>query len=564
MQSQDHNFTVHPHILFSIIQAQAGTLGKALLEGVMNSIDAGATKVAVTLTRESFTVRDDGKGFQNREEVLNWFGQFGTPHEEGDAIYGRFRMGRGQMMAFGLNTWRTGTFRMDVDIKGKGLDYRLTEKLAASKGCFIKGMLYQALTESGLQDVITEFTNLVRYAQIPVSLNGRVISKRPELVTWDAETDDAYIKTTRTGDLLVYNLGVLVRSYANYQFGCGGVVVSKRALKVNFARNDVLIYECDTWGRISDRLKRENLHKVASKSSLNSEERRFLAKEFTYGNMPLADHSEVLDLKLITDATGKHHSIRDLRSYSKLAVASDAKQRTGARLHREGRAFVLSQETLERFRVDSLEDLLETLSRRTGQEFSHREVGFDKLAHAYSESYHNCEDSELPHDELCALLALRHCHERFYQWFRTVEKSSGQRELRAGISDVADAWTDGMTVIHIERKLLKRAATKGAGGFFELLMTMVHEYCHDTSDLESHDHDMVFYTKHHDIVQYRSGRLVTLTQDLLAKYQRLARKAGVAMPETATPASTASSSATKTTAQSKRAQQFFAKQIKLF
>ena len=35
-------FTMHPQLLYSVIQRQAGTLNKAILEGVMNGVDARA------------------------------------------------------------------------------------------------------------------------------------------------------------------------------------------------------------------------------------------------------------------------------------------------------------------------------------------------------------------------------------------------------------------------------------------------------------------------------------------------------------------------------------------
>lgn len=531
MQSESRDFVAHPHILFSIIQSQAGTLAKALLEGVMNSIDAGASKISVTIETDSFSVRDDGRGFQSRDEVLNWFGQFGTPHEEGDAIYGKFRMGRGQMMAFATNVWRTGTFKMEVDIKGRGLNYQLTEKLDNVKGCRVVGTLYDPLSPGALDTVLTEFTDLVRYAQIPVSLNGRVISKIPRDQAWDTETDDAFIKTQRTGDLLVYNLGVLVRSYPQYMFGCGGVVVSRRQLEVNFARNDILTHRCLVWGRISEHLRKLNLTKVAVKASLNPDERSFLAKQWSFGNIPDDFDVSMGDLKLFTDAAGKHHSFRDLMTHEKVSVASDKQARTGARLHREGKAFVLSEETLTRFRVGSVQELVDVLETRTGRRFLPQAHDFESLALGCEETYQIQDDCDLTLAEQCVMKALRDRHEKFFQWYCVAEKSSGIRTLKAGVSDVADAWTDGQSYIVVHRKLLAKAAEKGEPAFFELLMTLVHEYCHDTADLESHTHDAVFYNKHHDIVQYKSGRLVQLTKELTTHYARLARKVGIAPPE---------------------------------
>lgn len=154
-------------ILWSIIKSQAGTLGKAVLELVMNSIDAGASTVSVDLSGSRLVVSDDGKGFQSREEIENWFETFGTPHEKGDARYGRFRMGRGQVMAFTRNRWRSGTFSMFVDIRDLGLEYELTTESKPHKGCRIEGDLYEKLSPSEVIRVTDNLRELCKYAPIP-------------------------------------------------------------------------------------------------------------------------------------------------------------------------------------------------------------------------------------------------------------------------------------------------------------------------------------------------------------------------------------------------------------
>ncbi len=90
--AERRSFRMDPALLWSVIKSQAGTLAKALLELVMNSIDAGASQVSITLTGTRLKVEDDGRGFQSRTEVTSWFETFGTPHKEGDARWGKFRM----------------------------------------------------------------------------------------------------------------------------------------------------------------------------------------------------------------------------------------------------------------------------------------------------------------------------------------------------------------------------------------------------------------------------------------------------------------------------------------
>ncbi len=92
-------FELDPQIVHFIIHSQAGSIGKALIELLMNSVDAGATLVRLNMSCNGFECFDDGQGFASREDVICYFGRFGTPHVEGDAVYGRFRLGRGQIMA---------------------------------------------------------------------------------------------------------------------------------------------------------------------------------------------------------------------------------------------------------------------------------------------------------------------------------------------------------------------------------------------------------------------------------------------------------------------------------
>ena len=119
-----HAFKIDENILYSIIAKQAGTLQKSFLELVMNSIDAAATEIKIEFDGLNFTFYDNGKGFESEDEIHKFFGTFGTPHEEGDAVYGKFRMGRGQIMAFSHNQWKSNTFFMDVDIKNIGINYQ--------------------------------------------------------------------------------------------------------------------------------------------------------------------------------------------------------------------------------------------------------------------------------------------------------------------------------------------------------------------------------------------------------------------------------------------------------
>lgn len=528
MQTTSREFQTHKNILVLVMQNQAGTLAKALMEGVMNAADASATHVTVKLTDDTFVLRDNGRGIQTLEQVENWFGTFGTPHEEGDAIFGAYRQGRGQLFSFARNTWRTGTFKLEVDIKNRNaLGYDLTEGMPPVKGTRIDGALYERLEGSAHDIVCKEFVELVRYSPIPVTLNGKVVSKRADEQKWDSETDDAYIKTTREGDLKVYNLGVLVKSFSNYTFGTGGTIVSKRRLELNTARNDILTHRCEVWKRISTNLREISLAKVTGKTALNKQERDFLAREWIWKKLPTSAKESLNDVKLFTDVTGRHWSLNELRDQPKLTVARGTEAKIGSRLHRERTAFVLSEDTLTRFRVDSLDELFEFLADEAEIDLRNKKENFQQLALGCSDHYQVLDDTQLTLKQQIVLNVLRQKYEKFHKWFEATEKTSGQRKLVGGSSGVALAWTDGSTFVAFDTKELDSAADGSVAGFFGRLLTLTHELCHDSADLESHEHDTVFLTKHHDIIQYRGTRLLKFAQEMHALYLRAAKKAGV-------------------------------------
>ncbi len=72
---------MHPALLFHVIESQAGSLEKAILEGAMNSADAKASSIEIVILPNRVTIVDDGLGFSSGEEVDRFFSVFGTPHE---------------------------------------------------------------------------------------------------------------------------------------------------------------------------------------------------------------------------------------------------------------------------------------------------------------------------------------------------------------------------------------------------------------------------------------------------------------------------------------------------
>src|SRR5690606_15477247 len=122
MSIENRQFSVAPSIIKHLIKSQAGSLGKAILECVQNSIDAGASRVDITLTTDTVRIVDDGHGLRSRDEVLACFEVFGFDHSEHEREFGRFGLGRGQLWAWASTHWRTHAFDLDVDVRERGLD----------------------------------------------------------------------------------------------------------------------------------------------------------------------------------------------------------------------------------------------------------------------------------------------------------------------------------------------------------------------------------------------------------------------------------------------------------
>lgn len=360
--TENRSFQMHRDLLWSVITAQAGSPEKALLEAIMNSVDAGATACDIELDGKGFIVRDDGKGFSGQHEIIQFFETFGTPHIEGDATYGKFRMGRGQLFAFATTQWRTGSFRMCVDIKSQGLSYELQSDLESVPGCEIVGTWYDSLDAAEVIRLSHELSKLAHWMQIPIRLAGRSINKCPQDSTWDIDCEYAYIALKPSGGLSVYNLGALVRNYPPNQFGLSGIVVSKKTLQINLARNDILLAKCSVWKSIRKHLDK-HAGTLIKKKNLDDYERDSIAAKFVRGEYYFFD---VCSVSLIVDITGRKHSLRALSDWTAICDPGNPNSwRIGERVMDQKLAFVVHPRTYSRFHVESLAELIELLQEKT-------------------------------------------------------------------------------------------------------------------------------------------------------------------------------------------------------
>lgn len=518
----NRKLSVSPNIIYSLIFGQAGSLAKALLECIMNSEDAGATKVDIKLTPQGLKVTDDGKGFATREDILKCFEVFGFEHTPGERVHGRFGLGRGQLWAWCSTIWSTNQFEMHVDIKNKGLDYVLKEGLKNRPGLCIEGTFYEPQTTRDILTTERDLSMLAAYVKTPVTFNGKRINRDPLEEKWTHTTDDAYIRlSSELQTLSVFSQGVLVRSYPAYTFGIGGVVVTRVGveLALNIARNDILQSECKVWKRIKPFLQGKADEAIKKSKALTDEQVYNLVLRFIAGEI---NYQELSSRRLIVDVLGKKHTLQSFLakasstfSVTITSVADTDAGRAAEEAHKRGHCFVLSKKTLKLFNVDSVGELMSTLettlmrsARYLWQSTKHSLKGGEfVIVENWQEACKaaNLDSVEIPQKdwtprEKCALAALSYAQNYLVYTMMKAGVSSGlrARTLRLGTSVQARAWTNSTTSVWFNRESLKQA-DQGLSGAVHLVNLLAHELLHDCDTSGSHVHSMEFYERFHTL-----------------------------------------------------------------
>ncbi|KKI36136.1 DNA mismatch repair protein MutL [Burkholderia vietnamiensis] len=528
-------FELDPEIIHHVIHSQAGSIGKAIIELLMNSVDARATTVRLSMTKDGFTCSDDGTGFASRADVIRYFGRFGTPHKEGDATYGRFRLGRGQIMAHASTIWHSNAWEMTVDTQTMGYHYDLEEPESAQAGCVITGRWYDRLSDSELMSAVQEIRDLVRYTPISVELNGRIITRDPRTERWDAEDDFAWYRAKEDGAVSIYNQGVLVRHDPGHMWGAGGLIVSKRAIALNVSRTEILRKTCPVWKAIA---KQFSTLADDVRSRLG-EHRKTEASREKSARALLAGDPNIVEIyrkeEVITLLPGKRHVTMEtfLRNcdYShnkkqgnRFTVVEDGFDvPKGEAIAREGIAVVVHPQTLDRFGCYNAQDLLDCVNRihtniredvaRNRTRFWGRLalpelVAFATLRDAFVErTLLVTERNALDKETLRAWKALRtilHHYaavltggERYYN-SSAATRGGKSFQILLGQSNTAEAWTDGETYIALTIDVVKRLTAAPLQAAAYIFALVEHEIAHEGDSLDC-GHDDAFHRRFHDL-----------------------------------------------------------------
>lgn len=478
----------HNKLLLDVIRRQAGSLTKAILEGVMNAVDAKATECTVTVAADYVTIRDNGFGFKTKADIQTWFEVFGAMHAETEQkTFGTFRMGRGQMFAFGKNTWLTNEHSMVVDIEKYGCSYQYGELNLPKAGCDITIELYKQISEYDVSRVVRELCSSLCWLDMPVTVNDRSVqASRPEikpvidndLYTYAPAGDNAW-------ELKVYNQGVFVRCLPSSMFGSGGVLLFKKPPKVNFARNDIQ-EDCPLWQEVKAELDAFSNKACLEKTTLTNSERTSLRQKIGARALQANVYRSAPIVSLVT---GKHCKLADLLATRLPICAAPKGDKLGDFAHRTLKAFVLSTECLSDFGYTKVSDFCSWLNSLslTRYVFTASELG---------DVVDESRPSVFPGEKLLT---------RERKWKEVLEQAGAclydtwenPRSISIGESATSLAWTDGRSFICFDRNYLKRLPFTNAG-LFSAGCTLLHEICHADASGDQEHHDQAFYERYHD------------------------------------------------------------------
>ncbi|TXI19944.1 MAG: ATP-binding protein [Roseateles sp.] len=532
-------FTLDPQIIHHVIYNQAGSIGKAIIELIMNSIDAGGTGVRITVSEKGFVCTDDGRGFASREDVLNYFGRFGTPHQEGDATYGRFRLGRGQIMAHARTSWTSNAWTMAVDTKVMGYHYDLEDVDEPKPGCSITGEWYEPLSSIELLSAVQEIRDLVRYTPVSVEMNGRVISRDPRTEKWDFEDEFAYYRAKPEGAVSIYNQGVLVRHDASHLWGAGGLIVSKKAIDLNVSRTEILRKTCIVWkpiakqfakmaeevaARLGDHRKTEARREKSAHALLSGDANAFeiFDKEEVITLLPGKRH---LTLRSFLDKVrqGGPSNCRARDTYTVVLNGFDVPK--GEAIATADIVMVVHPQTLERFGCYGVQEFEESLRRVIEHVetvapdwwrrhyYRYREalpkaVDFETIRDAFVQRMSIVSEKTLTDRETRrAWTAMRWCLQNYaglaaggqaYTDGRLAWNDSRRMQVLLGESNTAEAWTDGESYIAFNKRIVERLRVEPLRTANRLFSLAEHEVAHQGDSVDC-GHDEAFYQRYHDI-----------------------------------------------------------------
>jgi hypothetical protein len=500
-ETTTEKFELHANIAHSLIKHQGNSLRKAIMEAIMNSVDSKSTYVAVTITHDSVIVIDDGNGFTGLKEIDEFFSTIGTPHKAGDATFGRNRIGRLQLMEYGANTWRSNTFKMFADVKNRGLSHDVYDAEPQHRGCHIQLDLYDTLDQTEILGLCHGLKGAVEWLETEVRINGIVANKDKESIKWTLETPEAWILLNRSGYLKIYNMGVFVRHSYGDLIPAGGIIVSKKAIDLNAARNDISI-QCPVWNTIVRDARKVLPRKVSPKKDSNrkwihlhsdSEQAMYIA-DMISGKETLLSALEG-EAGIIATAGREFGTLKQItHPLSNTIIIMPKKTPEGQMIVQSQLATVVLQKTLDCFGAKTGQELASLLMNMAENEIKKtksnklrtfieaiskvRFCGASEFSSIFEHNYTEIPEEKLttPHkrDLFIANIMSKLCAGRMKETCRTV---------KAGNSMTSQMWTDGKTIWIAEDQLSYTQPAK----IMQCALQLIKNYCAQSLTTDSVD-----------------------------------------------------------------------------
>lgn len=563
-------FVADEDIVNTIIRGQHTDLSKALLELVMNSVDSKAQNCSVMLTREGFKVQDDGAGFGTYDDILVSFKRIGRAHKDAERTYGRFGMGRGQIMPWGRVCWSSGVHRMTTDLNAfNGFEYVEGEDWP---GCTVEGGFYEALPRYEFfraQDELVRRCRLID-SSIKIVINNHHVNSADDMI-WDEETEDYRIRWHQSNrdhrSINIYNQGVYICEFPDYTEGLGADVVAKKAMTLNMARNSIDPKD-PLWQRISARIVekiREHRLAQSKRKAMTEDMRQPLIDALAHPSSDVAElifeqwrrnfgntHKRVCHLPLLRDSRGRYQRF-DTLDNRPLTFVPAGREKEAESVAIQKLAVPVTLYELRLWGVETASELIEkynsTITKRLWQlsnpeqpSFMHHHlnidatvVSFDVIAAGLNTDNVHLKQKELRPKEAAARNALEYASGIMAKRLSNIDRANvRKRRIVLGESVSSDGWTDSVSFIAINRKMVQ-ILDRGQAGATQLALLLLHEYVHDKDHPDSNEHGELFYERFHNLASHYSGdELVgNVARSIWHRYLTELNKKGLGLPKAA-------------------------------
>lgn len=516
--SNFHEFQADSGIVHHLIHNQNGTIETSLIELICNSIDAGASSIKVTLSSKHFEILDNGSGFKDKDEIMKYFKKFGTPHKDGDSTFGRFRIGRGQIISFTDAIWHSKNFKMKTCTKNNSYGFEFNEyEDIFIDGCKVYGNFKTPIRDWDLSSIEKSIIKKLQYISSNIVINGIPITIDDNNINWDYEDDDLKIiwNPRREDGLMLYSQGVFIKNITNHYYDLNADIITKNALKLNMARNETNDSD-PVWIKINSLLisrSQELAKKEIGTRKLSEKVRRGLVGQFLSGQLSFEEANRI---SLLKDCRGHTISISNLVSKKMpLCISQESGHRKSEWLSMRGTAIILDHDEARIWDVDTAEDLIfkirkillekEINSKYKSKSYFLKKldsilfIDFNKMTSDINEDMITLKNSELNSRESAARNAIQSASDIMAKRLSKLKTHLvKKRKIIIGKSTLANAWTDSSTYIAISKHMLP-LLDSGYYGAVQISLLLLHEYIHDSSSFESHKHDFEFYQQFHDL-----------------------------------------------------------------